>query len=124
MTNINNASIDARPLPFNVTLVGMRYIGVRLEFGKYAEGDSLAVSLVDENADELDVPITRLSVNIPRFKLTDEDCILVKDYSENEGLAEQMVDLGLIEPTGRLCASGFVVLHEYRLTDKALAFKS
>jgi hypothetical protein len=49
-------------------------------------------------------------------------CVVIKDYSENEGVAELLVQAGVIEAQPiRHVASGFVRMPVYRLTSAALA---
>lgn len=60
-------------------------------------------------------PVTTVTVNLPGTR-PDPGCILVKDYSENEGLLAELVTAGLLEPTGRFFPSGqFVSVPEARI---------
>ncbi len=62
-------------------------------------------------------------VNIPKVEAelnVDEDVIIVKNYSENEGLSKCLVEQGLIEPES-VCSKElniFCVAFGYRITDK------
>lgn len=48
--------------------------------------------------------------------------ILVKDWSENEGLLKALTDAGVIDPVpSRVLRSHFVDVFEVRLTEKALS---
>jgi hypothetical protein len=47
--------------------------------------------------------------------------VFIKDYSENEGMVDALVEAGVICPACiRQYPSGHVLIGEYRLTDKAL----
>ena len=52
-------------------------------------------------------PITSATVNLPDKRLG-KNQVLVKSYSENEGLLEALVAAGVVKPTGQMVRSGFV----------------
>lgn len=54
-------------------------------------------------------PIASATVNIPTANLSSDE-VLVKDYSENEGMLEALIAANIVEPTGRFVNSGFVSL--------------
>ena len=54
-------------------------------------------------------PLMTVNVLLPDEPLEDGE-ILVKDYSENEGLLACLVKEGVVEDTGRRIPSGFVEL--------------
>jgi hypothetical protein len=61
------------------------------------------------------------TVNLPDEPCADNE-IFVKDYSENEGMADFLVKEGFIEPnpTG-FARSGFVTIYRYQLSKSALS---
>lgn len=62
-------------------------------------------------------PWATFSVN-PPHKMA-ENLIAIKDWSENEGVAELLIQEGLIEPEPvHWIPSGYVVIEIYRITDK------
>lgn len=77
----------------------MRFRGWNCEIRKAEyENGNLALLLVDADNGE---PIAKASVNPP-----DDDClsdgeIAVKDYSENAGMLQALLDAGIVEETGR-----------------------
>lgn len=64
-------------------------------------------------------PWATLSVNVPEASLAEGEFV-AKTYSENEGLVEQMVVLGLMEETGKFVQVGYAGnCPVMRLTPKA-----
>ena len=55
-----------------------------------------AISVEDADTGE---PICKASVNMPELDL-EEDEVLIKDWSENEGILDALVSAGVIELTG------------------------
>ena len=53
-------------------------------------------------------PIATASVNLEDADLADNE-IAIKDWSENEGMAEWLVINGLVEDTWKTCAAGHVL---------------
>lgn len=47
--------------------------------------------------------------------IPDKGCILLKDWSENEGIADCLVKEGIVELTGRQFSTGFVFAKEAKL---------
>lgn len=70
----------------------------------------------------LDDPLTGerwgvATVNIPDAVLM-KDEIILKDWSENEGMVNFFIENGLVEDTGRLVPTGHVLANVVRMTDK------
>lgn len=79
--------------------------------GRYPNGN-LAVEIISDT----EGPITKVTVN-PNVKLED-DYIAIKDYSENEGMVEFLVSMGIIvENPVMTIPSGFVFIPVHRLTN-------
>jgi hypothetical protein len=70
----------------------------------YASNDRVALQLIDK---EDGGPVAMATVNIPDAELADGE-IIVKNYSENEGMLEALVTAGYAEDTRRSVASGFI----------------
>jgi hypothetical protein len=86
-------------------------------FARYQSDNSPAVCLVDEVTRE---PVAVATVHIADAPLR-TNCVFVKDYSENTGMAEALVEGGVIEETVMSeFQSGFVSIKSYRLTEAAL----
>lgn len=79
-----------------------------LVFARY-ENDRIAIRLVSE-----DETIAMATVNVPCCPLA-RDEILIKSYSENEGMLEALIDAGVVEPTGVICKVGQAEAHVCRL---------
>lgn len=88
-----------------------------VHFAHYGNGRT-AIQL----ASPTDGPIATASVNVVASDECGEHEVYVKDYSENEGMAQWLIDNGVIEKTvlGSV-PSGYVVISRYRLTDQAIA---
>ena len=73
----------------------------------------LAIMLIDTKDGDL---VATATVNMPDDDL-DDYSIFVKDYSENEGMTQALIDAGIItnEVTGS-CNSIHIVIKAYRLT--------
>lgn len=70
----------------------------------YAHGNRVALSLIDEDDGE---PIATCTVNLPNESLRDDE-VLIKDYSENEGILDCLVKAGVVKDTGKRVCSGYV----------------
>lgn len=82
------------------------------QVGRYPNGN-LAVEIWSQT----EGPVNRVTVN-PDVPLSD-DMIAIKDYSENEGMVESMVELGIIiEPAFMTIQSGWVEIPVHMLTEK------
>jgi len=84
--------------------------------GRYGNGNLALEAMGAEGTQEEGDPIVRVTVN-PGVPVP-EDCIAVKNYSENEGMDNLLISLGIIEdtPVARI-PSGFVEIPVYRLTE-------
>ena len=93
---------------FFVTLEGSDPCPVSIRKRKYNNGrPSLELLYADENSEDYGFPYTIASVNLPDVPL-DEDEILIKDYSENEGMLNFLTENNIVYPTNRGVQSGFV----------------
>lgn len=73
----------------------------KLRFRKYQNGRT-AIELVDAINGE---PIAMATVNIPECAL-EEDEVIIKNYSENEGMLDALIGAGIIERTNKV-GTGF-----------------
>jgi hypothetical protein len=69
----------------------------RVQTANYAEGDRLALQLVDADTGER---IATATVNAPEIPLKQNE-ILLKGWSENTGLPEVLEEAGIVRLTGR-----------------------
>lgn len=95
---------------FSVILTGAQYEVTIKAPGAYGNGQSAYI--LEGEPDGFPEEVARITVALPLPPA--EGCIWVKDWSENEGLARQLVAEGLIELTGRFQPSGFVNALEAR----------
>jgi hypothetical protein len=77
----------------------------------YSGNNRIALKLVSIEDNE---PWFTVTVNLPEEPL-DDNCVFIKDFSENEGILDCMVKAGVIELTGRLVETGYVVVPEAKL---------
>lgn len=95
-----------------------------LNLGYYGAGGRLAIKLMsdEENADKgvfYGEPIAVATVNIPEIPLKDNE-IIIKNYSENEGMLDTLKRCGFITDTKREISTGFVTVHVVEKTSKLL----
>ena len=75
-----------------------------LKKSHYQDNGRVALFLIDAEDGE---PISTCTVNLPDEPLGDGE-VFIKDYSENEGMAEFLVREGVVERTDRVVQSGYV----------------
>lgn len=76
-----------------------------LHFSNHLDG-SIALTIQDEYGNPL--------INVTKFLIENifgEDKILIKNYSENEGILECLIDKGIIKHTGKIIAIRNIELH-------------
>lgn len=73
-----------------------------LSFAKYSNGRT-AITLSD--AEDF-MPIAKATVNIPEAHLEDDE-VLIKDWSENEGIYQALVKAGVISKLIETVPSGY-----------------
>ena len=83
---------------------------LKLFKAQYENGNT---ALVANTSDGL--PFMTISVNL---KPLDKNLVAVKDYSENEGILQTLIDAGAIETTGQIIYSGFVACPVVRVSPK------
>ena len=91
-----------------------RYVGpikANVVVETYAVGGRKAIELVAaEDQDGIMKGEGLLTATVNILGATEQGEVLLKDYSENEGLLECLVAEGVVEDTGRRVQSGFVQL--------------
>jgi hypothetical protein len=70
----------------------------------YRDNNRTALELVDSITGE---PIATATVNLPRFMLEPNE-VIIKDYSENEGMYQALYEAGIIGEKKRMASTGFV----------------
>lgn len=76
---------------------------VSIKLGKYAN-NRISINLIDVSDNQ---PYAVATTNLPDVLLLDNE-VLVKDYSENEGVLEFLTTNNIVVPTDRWVTSGFV----------------
>lgn len=88
-----------------------------VKFSIYTNNNATGILLVDDDGDL----VTVASVNINEEEgevLPDE--VAIKDYSENEGIVDVLVDAGVIDKDSvRFIPSLFVIVPVFKLSDEA-----
>lgn len=75
--------------------------------------DRVALQLISLKGE----PVARITVNVEDAKLNDDD-VCIKDYSENAGMLDAMINAGVVAPPHREIAQGFVNIPVCRLLIK------
>lgn len=80
-----------------------------LHFDRYA-GGAVAIRLHSATVG----PIATATVNIPGTVL-DKDEVVIKDYSENAGILQSLVEAGVVARTDRTVRAGFALANICKL---------
>lgn len=86
----------------------------RVFFSKYTNNDRVAIVLTDKETGE---PYATASVNLVNQDL-EPDEVAIKNYSEGEGMLDDLVAAGIVEDTGKEVGSGYVLIPIARLLKK------
>ena len=76
-----------------------------IEEGRYSN-DRISLTLIDT---EDGVPIAVCTVNLPD-EILEADEVCIKDYSENSGLLNILVNEDIVYPANRYTMSGYVII--------------
>lgn len=86
---------------------------ISLQWGSYPNGRP-ALQLIDTEDGQ---PVTVATVNMPEVSLEDGE-VCVKNYSENEGMLDWLVENDLVQDTGKRVGSGYVQIPIVRLKEE------
>lgn len=75
-----------------------------IELNKYSDNNGTALALFEI---EDHSPFAMATINMPLIELNENE-VIIKNYSENEGIEELLIKNGIIEKTGRTVNGGFV----------------
>lgn len=100
---------------FNLTAHGQSH-KVTVHLHNYYQNNRLAIQL---NSFEDKAPYAVVTVNKPEVLLADNE-VLVKDYSENEGMLDFLVKNNIVTPTPNGVQSGFVWLPVAIVNDESV----
>ena len=87
--------------PITVQVFGIDCV---VQLNRYRDSGRLALILLEKEARE---EMTVATVNMPEIFLQSEE-VLLKTWSENEGVLEALQEAGVVEPTGLTYRSGYV----------------
>ena len=76
-----------------------------VEVSKYRSNDRIAIELVEASTGE---PVAKATVNIPEVDLEPNE-VIIKDYSENDGMYYALVTAGIISEAKRYIRTGRVL---------------
>jgi len=84
----------------------VKFLGEELTpvIGRYANGQT-SIQLVDQDGMPFMTASVAHDVNIT------DDCVIIKNYSENEGILEALIEAGIIEKPFCEIPTGFVTLY-------------
>jgi hypothetical protein len=105
------------------TIIHPLGISCYLQIDHYVTGKRLALRLVTSQDGEdsyAGEPFSTVTANLPAVSLADDE-VIVKNYSENEGLDTLLMHLGIAHYTGRTISSGFVAMPIMKLDLAELA---
>lgn len=85
-------------------------------FEKYMNG-ATAINLVCLGGEDDGEPYATATINIPRVKL-EKDELIVKNYSENEGILDALVEANIVEDTGGKVNVGYAYANICKLKTK------
>ena len=78
---------------------------------QYNNGRTALELIIAENDETRELykgePMATATVNMPSFNL-ESDEVVIKNYSENEGMLETLIVAGIVTPTGKSISNGFV----------------
>jgi hypothetical protein len=96
--------------------IRFRDTDLRVLWKSYESNGSPAMVLVDQEFDEGGdpSPFATATANLPGVQL-DEGEVLIKNYSENEGISEALQKAGITEDTGERVESGFIELEVHKI---------
>ena len=77
----------------------------KLRISKYNNG-RIAISAIDSDG----IPLCKCTVNLPDIQIPD-DFVLIKNYSENEGVLEDLIEMDVISEAITTIPSGFIEVH-------------
>lgn len=80
-------------------------------------GMNLGLLCKDEEYDFYE-PYMDVAIIVPESRNCKSDTAFVKDYSENAGLGNWLIENGIATKTGRAVLSGFVMIEEYKFNVK------
>ena len=93
------------------------YMGERIEldFAHYSNSRT-AIQLNTMDGEPMAIATVNVAADVPA-----KNCVFVKDYSENEGMLQWLIENGIVRKTGKVVKCGFVMVPEAELLEPWLA---
>jgi hypothetical protein len=92
----------------NVTFMNWDCKVIKQQYGNGRVALQLVAAVDDPNQDIFEGDaIATATVNMPEVALAPDE-VIIKDYSENEGILDVLLKAGIVELTGKQVQSGFV----------------
>jgi len=95
-----------------IQLSNVTYTNVALEWHTYMDPAGGAVMELIADGERLAVATVNMA---PQGHVPQEDCVFIKDYSENSGILDSLVKAGVIRDTGRAVRAGWVQVQEVQV---------
>jgi hypothetical protein len=92
-----------KSLNIDLMLCGQSWAGT-IEREVYTAGSRTALEFIDSHGES----IATLTFNPDQSETLGENEVVIKDYSENEGVFAQLVEAGVVRDTGRRVRSGHI----------------
>lgn len=94
----------------------LRFAGFNciVERSRYSNNNRTALLLIDAEDGE---PVATATVNLPEVEMAPGE-VAIKNWSENEGMVEVLVQAGVIEPPHREIALGYVIAPVCRIREE------
>lgn len=96
----------------------LNFIGYecQVKVSRYAHGLTPCLSLVDAEG----MPIATATINVPNLQLP-ADYVVIKNYSENEGILEALIAAEIVHPTGQTVPIGHCIGYICQLAPEVAA---
>ena len=101
-----------------MTTIRFRDENIHLNFGRYKDSNLIALQAVDDD----NFPYMVISVNIP-FHTDKKNLMVVKNWSENEGIEQVLLDNNIITNKHDTVHSGYVQANVYEVNQEFLGDK-
>ena len=101
-------------MPETIPTVKVREWTCKVGFSRYQDNGRIAIVLFDDESGE---QLFVASVNLPEVALP-ENHVFIKNWSENRGVLQSLVDAGILRSTGRRVPTGYVEADECELLIK------
>lgn len=85
-----------------------------VSFEKYLNNNRKAIILYDYNSDLPGEIYTKATLNLPYVNLNDDE-VVIKNYSENVGLDDALIENNLTEDTGKTVEINYITVPIHKI---------